>query len=71
MVPHRDREENLELFLMHMHPFLSKQQLDYGIYIVQSVNNITFNRGFLMNIGFAEALKEYQWQCFTFHGKIS
>ena len=69
VVPYRDRLENLELFLAHMHPFLAKQQLDYGVYLVEPVNNITFNRGFLMNIGFAEALKDRdQWQCFTFHG---
>jgi hypothetical protein len=52
-----------------MHPFLAKQQLDYGIYLVEPVDNVTFNRGLLMNIGFAEALedKENDWQCFAFH----
>ena len=68
IVPYRDREENLKLFLNHMHPFLAKQQLEYGIYIIEPLGNLTFNRGFLMNIGFVEALKDKNdWQCFTFH----
>jgi hypothetical protein len=45
VVPYRDRLENLELFLMHMHPFLKKQQLEYGIYLVEPLANLTFNRG--------------------------
>jgi hypothetical protein len=69
VIPYRDRERNLELFLEHMHPFLSKQQLDYGIYLIEPLGNVTFNRGLLMNIGFEEALKDEldDWSCFTFH----
>lgn len=68
VVPYRDRLENLELFLAHMHPFLSKQQLEYGIYITEPVKKITFNRGLLMNIGYKEALKDSKkWDCFVFH----
>ncbi|KAH3724961.1 hypothetical protein DPMN_050788 [Dreissena polymorpha] len=29
--------------------------------------NITFNRGLLMNIGYQEALRDYDYQCFIFH----
>ena len=39
IIPYRDREEHLRIFLNHMHPFLQKQQLDYGIYIVEQVSN--------------------------------
>lgn len=68
VVPYRDRLENLELFLAHMHPFLSKQQLEYGIYIAEPVEKITFNRGLLMNIGYKEAIKDSdKWDCFVFH----
>lgn len=69
IVPYRDRDYNLQLFLPHMHSFLSKQQLEYAIYLVEPIANITFNRGLLMNIGFVEALKdnENKWQCFVFH----
>jgi len=68
VIPYRDREDNLKIFLNNIHPFLSKQQLEYGIYIVEPIANVTFNRGLLMNIGFVEALKDdNDWQCFTFH----
>lgn len=68
IIPYRDRLVNLQQFLNHMHPFLKKQQMEYGIYLVEPVANITFNRGLLMNIGFAEALSENKnWECFVFH----
>ena len=68
VIPYRDRLENLELFLAHMHPFLNKQQLEYGIYIAEPVEKITFNRGLLMNIGYNEASKDSdKWDCFVFH----
>ncbi|RNA23369.1 beta-1-4-N-acetylgalactosaminyltransferase bre-4-like, partial [Brachionus plicatilis] len=68
IVPYRDRLLNLQLFLNHMHPFLKKQQIEYGIYLVEPVENITFNRGLLMNIGYAEAVSESKsWECFVFH----
>ena len=38
VIPYRDREAHLRLFLQHMHPFLQKQQLDYGIYVVEQVS---------------------------------
>ena len=52
-----------------MHPFLMKQQLDYGIYLIEPLQNLTFNRGLLMNIGFLESLNltGNKWDCFIFH----
>lgn len=68
IIPFRNREENLKIFLRHMHVFLRKQLLEYGIYLIEPIQNLTFNRGLLMNIGFKEALKETQkWECFVFH----
>ena len=69
IVPYRDRAEHLSLFLRHMHPFLSKQQIDYGIFVVEPLAHLTFNRGLLMNIGFLRALNitQSKWQCFMFH----
>ena len=34
----RDREEHLRIFLNHIHAFLQKQLVDYGIYIVEQVH---------------------------------
>jgi hypothetical protein len=69
IIPYRNREYNLKVFLRHMHPFLSKQLIEYGIYLVEPMQNLTFNRGLLMNIGFIESLKTTndKWDCFMFH----
>ena len=37
IVPYRDRESQLRVFINHIHKFLQKQLLDYGIYIVEEV----------------------------------
>ena len=67
IVPFRDREEHLRTFLFHMHSFLPRQQVDYGIFIVEQDGNGAFNRAMLLNVGAAEALKSYDFQCFIFH----
>uniref|UniRef100_A0A915DG84 Uncharacterized protein n=1 Tax=Ditylenchus dipsaci TaxID=166011 RepID=A0A915DG84_9BILA len=67
IVPYRDRLTHLRTLLHNLHSLLNKQQLDYGIFVIEQVNNQTFNRGKLMNVGFAEAMKQYDWQCFIFH----
>lgn len=35
--------------------------------MVEQHENETFNRGKLMNVGYVEAMKLYDWQCFVFH----
>lgn len=67
IVPFRDRAKHLPILLKNLHPFLMKQQIDYGIFIVEQNGNGAFNRAKLMNVGFAEALKLYEWDCFIFH----
>ena len=37
IIPYRDREANLLLFLQHMHPILQRQQLDYGVFLIHQV----------------------------------
>lgn len=63
----RDRETQLRILLHNLHSFLKKQQIDYSIFIIEQIANQTFNRAKLMNVGFKEALKLYNWQCFIFH----
>lgn len=46
---------------------LTRQQLDYGIFVIEQAENETFNRAKLMNVGYMEANKIYNWQCFIFH----
>ncbi|XP_061719124.1 beta-1,4-N-acetylgalactosaminyltransferase bre-4-like [Cydia pomonella] len=69
IVPYRDRQQHLAIFLNHMHPFLMKQQIEYGIFIVEQEGTHEFNRAKLMNVGFVESQKQKAggWQCFIFH----
>uniref|UniRef100_A0A8C5KC30 Beta-1,4-galactosyltransferase n=1 Tax=Jaculus jaculus TaxID=51337 RepID=A0A8C5KC30_JACJA len=67
LIPHRNREKHLLYLLEHLHPFLQRQQLDYGIYIIHQAGTKKFNRAKLLNVGYLEALKEQAWDCFVFH----
>ncbi|XP_056586276.1 beta-1,4-galactosyltransferase 1 [Triplophysa dalaica] len=66
IIPFRNREEHLKYWLHYLHPILQRQQIDYGIYIIQQDGQSTFNRAKLLNVGYAEAVKEYDWNCFVF-----
>lgn len=69
IVPYRNRLDNLKEFALNMHPFFARQKMDYGIYVIEPAEHLTFNRGLLMNIGYLEALKDSSdyWDCFFFH----
>ncbi|XP_056120557.1 beta-1,4-galactosyltransferase 1 [Rhinichthys klamathensis goyatoka] len=66
IIPFRNRDEHLKYWLHYIHPILQRQQLDYGIYVIQQEGQDTFNRAKLLNVGYAEALKEYDYDCFIF-----
>ncbi|XP_016432223.1 beta-1,4-galactosyltransferase 1-like [Sinocyclocheilus rhinocerous] len=66
IIPFRNRGEHLKYWLHYLHPILQRQQLDYGIYVIQQDGEDTFNRAKLLNVGYAEALKEYDYDCFIF-----
>lgn len=67
VIPFRDRKQHLPVLLKNLHPFLMRQQIDYGIFLVEQSISGSFNRAKLMNVGYAEALKLYEWDCFVFH----
>ncbi|XP_063058768.1 beta-1,4-galactosyltransferase 4 [Engraulis encrasicolus] len=67
LIPHRNREKHLLHLLHHLHPFLQRQQLHYAIYIIHQAGKAKFNRAKLLNVGYLEALKDRQWDCFIFH----
>ncbi|XP_061195866.1 beta-1,4-galactosyltransferase 1-like isoform X2 [Saccostrea echinata] len=67
LIPFRDRYEHLKIFIHHIHPFLMRQQLEYGIYIIDLDERIQFNRGLLLNVAFLEASKEFDYDCYIFH----
>jgi hypothetical protein len=52
IVPYRDRPTDLEVFVPHMHKFLSKSGIDFTIIVVNQTGNHRFNRGQLINIGY-------------------
>jgi len=55
--------------LLNIHPFLIRQNVHYGIYLVEPLGNLRFNRGLLANIGFLESIKDSvnKWNCFFIH----
>lgn len=67
VIPYRDRATHLPIFLANIHPFLMKQQIEYGIFLIEQDAVSLFNRAALMNVGFVEALKMNHWDCFIFH----
>ncbi|XP_066498890.1 beta-1,4-galactosyltransferase 1 [Hoplias malabaricus] len=66
IIPFRNRDEHLKFWLYYLHPILQRQQLDYGVYIIHQDGDETFNRAKLLNVGYTEALKEYDYECFVF-----
>ncbi|KAJ6656909.1 hypothetical protein lerEdw1_002910 [Lerista edwardsae] len=67
IIPYRNREVHLHYLLYYLHPFLQRQQLQYGIYIINQAGNSTFNRAKLLNVGVKEALKDEEWNCLFLH----
>ncbi|XP_033728249.1 beta-1,4-N-acetylgalactosaminyltransferase bre-4-like [Pecten maximus] len=67
VIPYRNRPIHLRTVLYNLHHMLPRQQLDYGIFVIEQAGDNTFNRGLLMNIGFVEALHSYNFTCFVFH----
>ncbi|CAI9591649.1 unnamed protein product [Staurois parvus] len=67
IIPYRNREEHLKYLLYNLHPFLQRQQLNYGIYVIHQAGDFLFNRAKLMNVGFKEAMKDEAWDCLFFH----
>ncbi|XP_075719011.1 beta-1,4-galactosyltransferase 1 [Rhinoderma darwinii] len=66
IIPFRKRDEHLKYWLHYLHPILQRQQLDYGVFVINQDGDATFNRAKLLNIGYMEALKEYDYNCFVF-----
>ena len=65
VVPYRDREEHLRVFLPHMKNYLDKQNILHNIYIIEQDFEKPFNRAKLLNIGFLEADSDCDY--FVFH----
>lgn len=42
LIPYRNREEHLYILLRNLHPMLQKQQLDYGIFVIEQAGKFLF-----------------------------
>jgi N-terminal region of glycosyl transferase group 7/N-terminal domain of galactosyltransferase len=57
IVPYRDRERDLPIFIEHMTSYLDNKDIHYEIIIVGQDNGKQFNRGMLLNVGYIYAKK--------------
>ena len=57
IIPFRDRDWHFAVLINHLLPILKRQLLAFQIYVVELAGGGNFNRGMLMNIGFAQAIK--------------
>jgi predicted glycosyltransferase involved in capsule biosynthesis len=65
VVPYRNREEHLGVFLPHIKKYLDGQNVLHKVYIIEQEEGKAFNRAKLLNIGFLEADKDCDY--FVFH----
>jgi hypothetical protein len=63
VIPYKNRLNNLNYFLYHMHALLQRQELAYKIVVVEQSNDELFNKGVLMNGALLEmlGLRERVW----------
>ena len=57
VVPYRDREAHLNIFIPKIKKKLEKDKIDYELIIVEQATKQAFNRGKLLNIGVTKALE--------------
>eukprot|EP00794_Sanderia_malayensis_P012030 gene12030-13272_t len=67
IVPFRNRDDQIPILLRQLHPILQRQKLEYQIFIIDQADDYPFNRAKLFNVGFKEALKHNDFDCFVFH----
>lgn len=67
VVCYRNRTEQLQTFLYHMHSFLQKQNIHYQIFVIEQTFDTEFNRGKLFNVGYREITMRTLAGCFIFH----
>ncbi|XP_003494040.1 beta-1,4-N-acetylgalactosaminyltransferase bre-4 [Bombus impatiens] len=66
ILPYRNRQTQLTIFMNYIHPFLQAQNLDYRIFVIEQSPIHEFNRAKLFNVGYAEATKVNDFHCFIF-----
>lgn len=64
IVPYRDREKHLNVFIPHMNSFLTNKGIDYTIFLAEQADNRPFNYGKLCNAVVNEISEDYTYFCF-------
>lgn len=67
LIPYRNRAEHLKVFIYNLHRVLARQQIDYGVFVIEQGDKLDFNRAKLLNVGFRESTMLHDYQCFVFH----
>ncbi|GFO37473.1 beta-1,4-galactosyltransferase 1 [Plakobranchus ocellatus] len=67
ILPCRNRTAHLNILLNNLLKILIKQKLDFTVFVIDQEFPTTFNRGMLFNVGYLEALKRDDYDCFIFH----
>nr|XP_054766013.1 beta-1,4-galactosyltransferase 5-like [Lytechinus pictus] len=67
LIPFRDRFFHLPILLRYLIPMLKKQLLQFSFFVIEQANKNLFNRAMLMNVGFLESLKIFDYDCFVIH----
>ena len=52
IIPFANRDVHLRKLLDILHPMLQRQQLNYGIFVIEQLGNLEFNKGLINNIGY-------------------
>lgn len=67
IIPYRNREMHLIVFLNYVIEFLMRQRRHFAIIVLEQSANKTFNKGVLLNAGFLETRKLGHFDCFFYH----
>ncbi|KAK4875166.1 hypothetical protein RN001_011588 [Aquatica leii] len=61
LVPFRDRFEELLIFVPYINKFLTAQQVDHNIFILNQIDGYRFNRASLINVGYLHTKNDYDY----------
>ena len=64
IVPYRDREKHLKKFIPHITDFLNEHTIPFEILVVEQADDLPFNRGRLLNVGFDILEETCDYFCF-------
>ncbi|XP_055895831.1 beta-N-acetyl-D-glucosaminide beta-1,4-N-acetylglucosaminyl-transferase-like [Biomphalaria glabrata] len=67
VIPFQDRQTHLDILLAVLLPMLVRQGLDFCVFVIEQMSRNEFNKSLLTNVGYIEALKIDDFDCFIFH----